>query len=103
MCNLTIDTIYFTNISLAECLNYPVFTNLEYIVKHYVISINKQICSKKYNYDSNDKIEYFLQQMLLRLAGNPVWLSIQNGNNLDQYYLYKVIRKNLFIVNPKFI
>jgi hypothetical protein len=103
MCELTIDTNFFANITLVECLNYPIYPALEDIVRTHVVNINKQICNKKYSFDKDEKVEYFLQQILLRLAGNPVWLTIQDGNNLDQNYLYKVIRKNLLIVNPRFI
>lgn len=101
MNKLSFDGESFLNISLEECLSYDVYQKLELIVKNAVDLTIKKI----EHYDSiskEQKPEYFLQHILLRLSTNDIWLKLSKENNLNQLYLYKVIRKHLYLRDPEF-
>lgn len=102
MIKLNFDIPQFVSIPLQDCLNYDIYPNLENIIKNIVeSSFNKM---NSFNLNSREqKIEYFLQHALLRLSANNTWLNLSKENNLDQLYLYKMIRKYLYLKDPEFL
>lgn len=104
MVKLEFDATQFVNIPLQDCLNYDVFQNLEVIIKNAVDSVIKS--QEKYNLKTNEneqKVMLFLQHILLRISTNETWIRLSKENNLNQLYLYKVIRKYLYLKDPEFL
>ena len=102
MTKLKFDVPQFLSVSLQDCLNYDIYPNLETLTRNAVESTLKKIEDYELN-SKEQKVEYFLQHILLKLSSNNTWYMISNENNLDQLYLYKVIRKYLYLKDPDFI
>lgn len=104
MDKLTIQVQDFLNISLEDCLNYTPYEKLENTIKSSTESLIKKITNDTNNIlPKEDKIVYFLQQMLLRISTHDKWISLRDKHNLDQNYLYTVIKKHLYLYAPEFI
>ena len=99
MKTLSISVTQFKSITIDDCLNYEnVHTRLESLVKSYIETYLKKIQDNNLTTDSN--IKEFLQHMLLRISGNNTWIQLSTEYDLDQHYLYIVIRKHLFLIKP---
>lgn len=92
----------FLSICMEDCLNYNPHQELENIVKQYANALVKSLRSSNYrNLSTEDKLDYFLKQILLKIATHNVWIKLSIENNLNQNYLYTVIKKYLFLYAPE--
>lgn len=94
----------FDAIKVEDCLNYIPYASLEQSVNKYTRQI-LNILSKDeiIKYDSKEKIEFVLQQVLLRIATSNIWVKYQVKYNLSKHYLYTVIKKYMYQYSPEFI
>ncbi|GAA0123452.1 hypothetical protein UT300018_27700 [Clostridium faecium] len=104
MNKLTVQVQDFLNISIEDCLNYTPHEKLENTIKSSTESLIKKITNDMDNtLSEEDLIEYFLQQILLRISAHDKWISLRDKHNLDQDYLYTVIKKHVYLYAPEFL
>lgn len=100
---ITVNVEQFKSLTMEDCLNYIPEEKLENVVKSHVLSVLKLLKDKKYaSLSMEDKMQFFLQQLLLKITANNIWITSRDKSNLDQKYLYTVIRKHLFLIDPSF-
>lgn len=100
---ITVDVEQFKNITMKDCLNYTPDKKLESLVGSCVSNSLKILKSKKQGSTTKeDRIKFLLQNILLKVSTNATWITTRDKSNLDQLYLYTVIRKHLFIKDPNF-
>jgi len=100
---ITVEVEQFKNITMKDCLNYTPDKKLESLVGSCVSNSLKILKSKKQGSTTKaDQIEFLLQHVLLKVSSNITWITTRDKSNLDQLYLYTVIRKHLFIMDPNF-
>lgn len=100
---ITVNIEQFKSITMEDCLNYVPDEKLESIVKSYVSNLLKIMRDKRYaSLTKEDKLQFFLQQLLLKITANSIWITSRDKSQLDQQYLYTVIRKHLFLMDPNF-
>lgn len=104
MNKLNINILKFKSILLEECLNYVPYKKLESIVKSSTETLVKKINGDESSVSiAEDRVAYFLEQILLRLSGHESWINTRDKYNLDQKYLYTVIKKYLYLSAPDFL
>lgn len=99
---ITINIQKFKNISLEQTLNYNHFQELEGSVSSIVNSINTDIKNSfisKSKLTPEQKISYFLSQSLLSITSNERCIEIFKRENLDEDYIYIVLKKFYFKTN----
>lgn len=100
---ITVDVEQFKSITMEDCLNYIPEDKLENTVKSHVSNVLKILNDKKYvSLSKEDKLQFLLQQLLLKITANSIWITNRDKSQLDQKYLYTVIRKHLFLLDPTF-
>ncbi|AOY75390.1 hypothetical protein [Clostridium formicaceticum] len=104
MNKITVNLDQFLNISLEECLNYTPYSQIESIVKSNTESIVKSIKTIKYkNLPDNEKLLVFLKSILLKITIHRNWIDMRDTYDLDQQYLYTVIKRYLYINYPELL
>ncbi|SHH75882.1 hypothetical protein SAMN02745135_01992 [Caloranaerobacter azorensis DSM 13643] len=104
MSTIKIEPNLLISISIEECLNYTPFEKLENSIKYHVKSLIKKVNRSKYkNLSKDEKLQYFLTQLLLRTSSNPNWANLKDSEQLDQRYLYTVIKKYMLIYIPELL
>lgn len=94
---ITIDLTLFNNIKIENCLNYTANANLEKMIEQKVqTSINKIDKYKEQLSTKEDKIKFILEQSLLKISGNKVFLN----NKVSLELLYTIIKKQFYIQVP---
>lgn len=97
--NLNLNMTLFNEITLNNCLNYSVIEDMEKMVHDKVqSSINKMSKYKKSLTTKEDKIRFILEQSLLKISGNNVFLKNKNALNLE--LLYTIIKKQIYLQSP---
>lgn len=98
--NITIDLTLFDNLTIEDCLNYTANTTLEKVVEQKVqTSINKMSkYSHQLNTNKKSKIKFLLEQSLLKISSNRIFL--KNKDNLSLELLYTIIKKQFYIQVP---
>lgn len=100
---ITVNIEQFKSITMEDCLNYTPDKKLESLVGSCVSNSLKILKSNKQgSATKEDRVKFLLQHVLLKASANTTWITTRDKSNLDQLYLYTVIRKHLFIMDPNF-
>lgn len=100
---ITVNVEQFKSLTMEDCLNYIPEEKLENVVKSHVSNVLKMLKDKRYiSLSKEDKLQFLLQQLLLKITANSIWITSRDKSQLDQQYLYTVIRKHLFLLDPTF-
>lgn len=97
--NLTIDLNLFHEIKIENCLNFTLSLPLEKMIEQKVQNcINKMNKYKEQLSTKEDKIKFILEQSLLKISSNRIFL--KNKDNLSLELLYTMIKKQFYIQVP---
>ncbi|MFL0270106.1 hypothetical protein [Candidatus Clostridium radicumherbarum] len=88
-------------ISMEECLSYTPYPKLEATLGYIVPQVIQSMKKKFESVDSNEAMQYFLQQSLLRLSISKNWTDISVKNNLTYDYLYVCLKRCYLLYTTK--
>lgn len=91
----------FKDISMEECLTYTPYPKLEATIGYVVTQIIQAMKKKFESVDSDEAIQYFIQQSLLRLSVSKNWTDISAKNNLTYDYLYICLKRCYLLYTTK--
>lgn len=102
---LTINISKFNEISLEDTLNYTVHSQklegtIATITRYSLKCLNEKKDSQDLSED--EIIMFYLTKCLLSISSNPVWIQNSNKHELDEVYLYVVLKKYFYNYTNKF-
>lgn len=98
---MNINIKIFKDITAEEYLNYIPFGRFESTIAYMVPRILDAIRKKFEDVNSDEALEYFLTQSLLKLCVNQTWLKISKENGLTTNYLYICLKRSFVFHTTK--
>lgn len=91
----------FTDITAEAYLNYIPQKKLEETLSYMVPRILESMKKKFEDINSDEALEYFLTQNMLKLCVNQTWLKVSKENNLNSDYLYVCLKRSFVFYTTK--
>ena len=91
-----IDTCQFRQITVEDCINYTLYQGIEEKVNY---AVNSYFNNHKVTLEDleNAELYKFLERILLKIGNSPEIVADSKKYNLDQRYLYIVIKKHVLL------